>query len=116
MPGNTRNQDKTSTAKIDDIVKTLASVATPGMKPKDLIAAVKEKHPDVSKKEIVRAAFYSLTDGNGVDAEKARDLHAFALSERASDADEAPAAKRPLKSKRKTAAKAGAKLGHPTAH
>lgn len=99
-------------AKIDVIAKTLANVAAPGMKPKDLIAAVKEKHPDVSKKEIVRAAFYTLTDSNGVDADKARDLHAFALSERASVVDDAPVAKRRVNSKRKRVAKAAPTTAH----
>lgn len=98
--------------KIDAIANTITSIATPGMKPKDLIAAVKQKHPDISKKEIVRAAFYALTDSGSVDAEKARDLHAFALSERATDSEDAPTAKRPVKSKRKAAAKAAQATAH----
>lgn len=97
---------------IEAIARTLISSATPGMKRKDLIAKVKEQHPDASKKEIVRAAFYALTDGTSLDEEKARDLHAFAISERASETED-PVAKRAVKSKRdKPAAKAAPSATH----
>ena len=69
------------------IAKTLSSVATPGMKRKQLIAAIRKEHPDASKKEIVRAAFYALTDVALSDGEKARRLHDFAISERATGED-----------------------------
>ena len=52
------------------------------MKPKALLAAVRERHPEATKKEVVRAAFFALTEGpNG-------DLHGFALAERAVDEDD----------------------------
>ncbi|QIJ77761.1 hypothetical protein GU700_16245 [Methylobacterium sp. NI91] len=52
------------------------------MKPKALLGAVRERHPEATKKEVVRAAFYALTEGPSAD------LHAFALTERAVDGDE----------------------------
>jgi hypothetical protein len=39
------------------IAKTVANLAAPGLKPKELIAAVRKQHPDASKKEISRGAF-----------------------------------------------------------
>ena len=57
------------------------------MKPKELIAAVRKKHPEASKKEIVRAAFYALSDSTEGSAERAQRLHAFAIGERSSEED-----------------------------
>jgi hypothetical protein len=67
-------------ASIEEIATALRSVATPGMKPKAMRAAIREKFPDASKKEIVRAAFYALAESStaGSDSE----LHSFALAER----------------------------------
>lgn len=45
------------TTKMETPAKTLRSLATAGMKPKDLLAATRERHPEASKKEVVRAAF-----------------------------------------------------------
>lgn len=70
---------------IEKIAETLRSEAVPGMKPKELIAAVRRQHPDASKKEIVRAAFYTLIEGHGVSEEHRNGLHAFAIGERGSD-------------------------------
>lgn len=71
---------------IGEIAATLRSVVTPGMHPRDIRAAVRAKHPDASKKEIARAAFYALTEAPSAGAALA-DLHGFALGERASDED-----------------------------
>ncbi|AIQ91424.1 MULTISPECIES: hypothetical protein [Methylobacterium] len=64
-------------ASIQEIALALRSIATPGMKPKALRAAIRERYPDVSKKEIVRAAFYAVTE-----EPSASELHHFALTER----------------------------------
>lgn len=64
---------------------TLRSVAAPGMTPKALRAAVREKHPDASKKDIVRAAFYALLEGPEQDLACLAELHGFALVERVSE-------------------------------
>lgn len=64
---------------------TLRTIVKPGMKPKELRAAVREKHPDARKKEIVRAAFYALTESPATGEAALSDLHSFALSERGLD-------------------------------
>ncbi|WP_410824753.1 hypothetical protein, partial [Methylobacterium oryzisoli] len=75
---------------IQALAATLCKLSKPDMKPKELIAAVREQHPDAKKKEIVRAAFYALTQGVDSDAGRAERLHAFALAERANDEEDAP--------------------------
>lgn len=45
------------------------------MKPKDLLSAVRERHPNATKKEIVRAAFYALIESHGVSSVQAQNLH-----------------------------------------
>lgn len=87
-----------------ELAATLRRVAAPGIKPKDLVAAVREKHPEATRKEIVRAAFYSLSDGHDADPSQSGTLHDFALKERG--ADEQPSVTLPKlkKKKRRTAA------------
>jgi hypothetical protein len=75
-------------ASIAEIAETLRGVATSGMKPKAVLAAVRERHPEVTKKEVVRAAFYALTESHGSNPEHLGDLHSFALTERATEEDE----------------------------
>ncbi len=70
---------------IQTLAETLRSLAASGMKQKELMAAVRQKHPEASKKEIVRAAFYALTEGHAGSADGMHDLHAFALNERVED-------------------------------
>jgi len=70
---------------MDDIkvlAETLISVMHPGMKTKHVIEAVREKHPGASKKSIVRAAFYALTETTPAQSDKTKHLHNFALAER----------------------------------
>ena len=45
---------------IETIAGTVHELATPDMKPKALIAAVREKHPEAKKSDIVRAAFFAV--------------------------------------------------------
>ena len=80
---------------LSDIIQ---AVVAPGMKPKELIAAVRKQHPEATKKAIVRAAFYALTSGMTISTDKVRDLHSFALSERADASDDDSP---PRKSKKK---------------
>jgi hypothetical protein len=61
---------------------TLWSLAEPGMTPKALRAAVRAQHPEASKKDIVRAAFYALIEARSQDARTLDALHRFALAER----------------------------------
>jgi hypothetical protein len=72
-------------ASTKDIAATLWTAVKPGMKPKELYAAVRERHPEASKKEIVRAAFYALTDSPISGSQVLTDLHNFALVERGQD-------------------------------
>ncbi|CAN7690683.1 hypothetical protein LJR098_002340 [Rhizobium sp. LjRoot98] len=42
---------------IEGIAATIRRLVTPGVKPKALIAAVKERHPKTATKEIARTTF-----------------------------------------------------------
>ncbi|SFL18997.1 hypothetical protein [Methylorubrum salsuginis] len=87
-------------ASIEELAKTLRGIAATGIKPKALLAAVRERHPEATKKEVVRAAFYAVAEGQSGDHS---DLYDFALAERAVDDDEpVKAAKLPKKKNRKT--------------
>jgi hypothetical protein len=87
---------------LESIAQTLHRLATPDMKPKDLMRSVREAHPDVSKKDVVRAAFFSVIAHAGEDAARADRLHDFALRERA-DLTEVPEPKVGKKRKSKRA-------------
>ena len=73
---------------IKALAETLMSVTHQGMKPKEIIASVRGQHPKASKKEIVRAAFYSLTETGPEPDDKVKHLHDFALTERGDDETE----------------------------
>lgn len=66
-------------ASIEALADPLRRVATSGMKSKELLGAVRERHPEATKKDVVRAAFFALTESHGSSAEHARDLHSFAI-------------------------------------
>lgn len=88
---------------IQAIAATLVAVAAAGMKPKELMAAVRQKHPEASKKEIVRAAFYALTDDITRQPDGAAALQALAIEERAftdEDTAQGTAPRKKLKSKK----------------
>ena len=89
---------------IEPLSATLRSVAAPGMSPKALRAAGREKHPEASKKEVVRAAFHALIDSQSQDGRAIAALHGFALAERAPD-DETTG---PIGSRRKRILRRGA--------
>ncbi|WP_070999113.1 hypothetical protein [Methylobacterium sp. C1] len=91
-------------ASIEEIATTLQAIVRPGMKPKELRDAVRERHPNAHKKEIVRAAFYALTDAPAAGDAALADLHSFALSERGTEDAESevkPSKKRRKKDRRK---------------
>ncbi|AWV19844.1 hypothetical protein A3862_29865 (plasmid) [Methylobacterium sp. XJLW] len=89
---------------IQALAATLRKLAKPNTKRKELIAEVRKQHPDATKKEIVRAAFYALTHDVDNDPEQAQHLHAFALTERAGEEEDAPP---PNKSRKKDRRKEG---------
>jgi hypothetical protein len=66
---------------------TLMRVVTPEMTPKQLLKAAKKEHPDASKKDIARAAFFSIIANADQDISKFRNLQAFALAERTQQPD-----------------------------
>lgn len=90
-------------ASIEQLAATLQGLAGPGIKRKELVAAVREKHPKASKKDIVRAAFYALTSAVDGDLERAQRLHDFALHERIVGDEEPLPVKRRKKDRRKDA-------------
>ncbi len=69
-------------SRIEELSAALVKLARPGMSHKQLIEAVRREHPSASKKEIVRAAFYSLITSADGDVSKANQLQDFALAER----------------------------------
>lgn len=69
---------------IEKISDTLAKLATPRTTPRELLKAVRKRHPGASKKTIVRAAFYSIISNADSDPAKAQRLQGFAIGERAS--------------------------------
>lgn len=75
-------------ASTETLAGTLRELSASTTKPKELMRAVREKHPQASKKDVVRAAFYALIDSHGADPEHVKGLHAFALNERVSDEGE----------------------------
>lgn len=64
------------------IATTIRNLAKPGMKPKALIDAVKERHPAATKKEIARAAFLSVILSAEFAPEETQALHDLAVETR----------------------------------
>lgn len=71
-----------TTDEMQSIADTLMRVVTPDMSPKQLLNAVKSQHPKASKKDVARAAFFSIIANAEEDHGKARNLQAFAIAER----------------------------------
>ncbi|TGR00952.1 hypothetical protein EN833_30490 [Mesorhizobium sp. M4B.F.Ca.ET.190.01.1.1] len=67
------------------ISDTLLRIVTPDMTPKQLIKAARKEHPDAPKKDIARAAFFSIIANADLDHGKVKNLQAFALAERVDD-------------------------------
>jgi hypothetical protein len=61
---------------------TLMRVVTPDMTPKQLIKAARKEHPNALKKDIARAAFFSIIANADQDIGKSKNLQAFAIAER----------------------------------
>ncbi|RVD39547.1 hypothetical protein EN784_04795 [bacterium M00.F.Ca.ET.141.01.1.1] len=66
---------------------TLMRIVTPDMSRKQLVKAARKAHPKASKKDIARAAFFSIIANADQDIGKARNLQAFAIAERAQQSD-----------------------------
>ncbi len=61
---------------------TIKELVVPGMKPKELIEAVKERHPKASKKEIARAAFLTVILSAEFDPDDTQALHDLVMDTR----------------------------------
>ena len=100
---------------VDILSMTLRSLAVPGMTPKALRAALREKHPEASKKAIVRAAFLALIEAQAQDGQSGgcavETLHGFALAERASVDDGLMMLSPRRKRQQRDAAKGGGAAG-----
>ena len=66
---------------------TLMRIVTPDMYPKQLVKAAQKAHPKASKKDIARAAFFSIIASADQDIGKAKNLQAFAIAERTQPSD-----------------------------
>lgn len=69
-------------SEIEAVAKTVGELATPGMRPKQLLEAVRKRHPEVSKKEVTRAAFYAVIIAAEREPERAKELHDVATGAR----------------------------------
>ncbi len=67
---------------IEGMAEVIRNLATPSMKPKALIDAVKAKFPLASKKEIARAAFLSVILSAEYAPEDTQALHDLAMDTR----------------------------------
>lgn len=67
------------------IAETIRHLATPGMTPKALIQAVRDQHPEASKREIARAAFLSVILSAEFSPEDTQALHDLAMDTRDDD-------------------------------
>lgn len=67
---------------IERIAETIRQLVVPGIKPKALIDAVKQRHPAASKKEIARAAFLTVIHSAEFEPEDTQALHDIAVETR----------------------------------
>lgn len=80
-------------AAIQELAVSVAELARPDMRPKELREAVRQKFPEASKKEISRAAFYAVILAAQEQPDKAKGLHDLALKSRNDPVDESHQAK-----------------------
>lgn len=67
---------------IEHMAATIRELAQPGMSPKQLIDAVRGRHPDATKKEVARAAFMSVIHSAEHDPKYTLELHDLAMETR----------------------------------
>ena len=70
---------------LEKVAATIDKLATPNMKSKDLMKAVKAAHPDVSSKTITRAALHAKIQNCEADGNKAQRLQDFSITQRTVD-------------------------------
>jgi hypothetical protein len=101
-------------SEIENLARTIARLARPDMRPKQLIEAVREEHPKASKKDIVRAAFYAVIVSADKDPVQARRLHKFALEQRRGPSPITETDRQLGKPKPERSRLTAAKVGNPT--
>lgn len=69
-------------AEIAEIAETVERLAEPGMKPKELLRAVRKEHPYATKKDVSRAAFYAVILASEKDSDRVTQLHDIAIDTR----------------------------------
>ncbi|MBY5570368.1 hypothetical protein HFO55_24485 [Rhizobium leguminosarum] len=70
---------------LKDLGEAILNETRSDITPKQLIKAVRKAHPEATKKEIVRAAFYALIANADRDPHKAAALQDFAITQRMND-------------------------------
>lgn len=68
-----------SDTSVREISGSLIGLANQNMTPKELFKAARKKHPNASKKDIVRGAFRALIDGAEDHPDHAKVLHEMAI-------------------------------------
>lgn len=66
----------------DLLRSALLAHAQPGLRPRDVLSAIRRQLPSVPRDEMVRAAFHAMIEVVDSDPDKASALQEFALSER----------------------------------
>lgn len=69
------------------ITETLKSLANSAESPKAIMAAVRKAHPDLKKKEVIRAAFSVMIELADKHPMTAKQMQDFAIAHRGADAE-----------------------------
>jgi hypothetical protein len=85
---------------LEEIARTIARLAAPGMTPKDLLSAVRRHYPDATKKQVSRAAFMAVILTSDADPDHAAQVQALALTSRAGEEEPQAGAQAAAKGKR----------------
>ena len=75
-------------SEIEKIAKTVANLAKPKMRPKELFEAVREVHSKATKKEITRGAFYAVIMASAKEPGAVHGLHDLAMASRKNTQDD----------------------------
>jgi molybdenum cofactor biosynthesis enzyme len=70
---------------VEEIARTVAAAAKPGMKPKELLDAVRRQHPEASRKQVSRAAFYAAILASESAPDTVPVVHDLAISSHSPD-------------------------------
>jgi hypothetical protein len=91
-------------SEIEKIARTVANLASPTMKPKELFTEVRKKHPGATKKDLSRAAFMAAILAADSDPERASRVHNAAFASRTTDGEDAAGEPSPRKRRKRKGA------------